>query len=339
MTDRQTKKWQERICAIFIEELKMIKNDTDSGKCPKLIWTRPWSQTSQKSLVSKHEYQGFNQLLLSLISYIKEYPDSRWLTYNQLISHNRGCDENSQWHIAPEKIAVDGGHLFTVRYLRVQYRHKDKPGYYSSNQKEKMIRQSQGRIMESDFTPIRSIGYHRVYNVSIVEGIKNEADNDSPVRNVIAKSKVDRFLENEELCVVHVASNRAFYDWGQDKIVMPLRSAFKSEEAYYMTLLHEIAHATGAKHRLNRPLKSFDQRSAAYAIEELVAELSSVLLNNELNIRTIDEQSVNFNNNLAYLDSWIVALKQSPEVLWDVLEQAVAVFDYFKKSGRDPTEK
>lgn len=338
MTNRQTQKWQERICAIFIEELKKIKNDTDSGKCPKLVWTRPWRQISQKSLVSGHEYRGFNQLLLSLISYIKEYPDSRWLTYNQLICHNRECDEQSRWHIPAEKIALDGGHLLTVRYLKVQYRLKAKPGYYSSSKKEKMVCQSQGRLKESDFEPIRSIGYHRVYNASIVEGIESEAGRDCPEKNWSAESRVGRFLENERLEVVHVAQNRAFYDWHHDKIVMPQRSAFNSELSYYATLLHEIAHATGAGRRLNRPLESFDQSSEAYAIEELVAELSSVLLNNELNIQTIDEESANFNNNLAYLDSWIAALKKSPEVLWEVLEQAVAVSEYFQDSSADASK-
>ncbi len=335
MINKQTEQWQKRICAIFIEHLKTAKENARKANGTKLVWIRPWRNITQKSFSSGHVYQGFNQLLLSLVSHVMEYPDSRWLTYNQLVCHNRECEPDKQWHIPENKIALEGGHLFAIRYLKIRYRLKNKPKYYSAKEKDELIAKSSGRLHESDFTVTKSIGYHRVYNAGIVEGIDpDQAENFEPEEG-FEKGAVGRFLASEHLRVVHAAQNRAFYDWGQDKIVLPLRSSFKNEKAYYATLLHEIAHAIGASHRLDRSLESFESSTESYAIEELVAELTSVFLVSHLKITNMDDGFGEFDNNLAYLDSWIATLKQRPEVLWDVLEQGAAAFDYFIEHSQE----
>ena len=54
-------------------------------------------------------------------------------------------------------------------------------------------------------------------------------------------------------------------------------------ESYYVTLLHELPHWTGARHRLGRDLKN-RFREKAYAMEELVAELRAAFLCADLGI-------------------------------------------------------
>lgn len=76
---------------------------------------------------------------------------------------------------------------------------------------------------------------------------------------------------------------RAFYTPATDKISMPMRESFQSDAAYYATLLHEMAHATGHESRLNRKF-SFDRESPEYAREELRAEMASAFISMHLGI-------------------------------------------------------
>lgn len=67
------------------------------------------------------------------------------------------------------------------------------------------------------------------------------------------------------------------------EIRMPARSAFRDAAAYYATLLHELTHWTAAKPRCDRDLTG-RFGSAAYAMEELVAELGAAFLCADLGI-------------------------------------------------------
>ncbi|ESZ02472.1 hypothetical protein X737_38345 [Mesorhizobium sp. L48C026A00] len=58
---------------------------------------------------------------------------------------------------------------------------------------------------------------------------------------------------------------------------MPDRGRFDSEVHLYSTLLHEVSHWSGAKHRLDRDLTG-RSGSQGYAVEELIAELAASFL-------------------------------------------------------------
>ena len=51
----------------------------------------------------------------------------------------------------------------------------------------------------------------------------------------------------------HVAGDRAYYRLSEERVVLPERSQFPSQDAYTHTALHELGHATGHPSRLNRP--------------------------------------------------------------------------------------
>ena len=53
--------------------------------------------------------------------------------------------------------------------------------------------------------------------------------------------------------MVHQEGDRAYYNKAQDRVVLPEPSQFSGQTGYSNTALHEIGHATGAEHRLNRP--------------------------------------------------------------------------------------
>ncbi|MEB3172311.1 MAG: zincin-like metallopeptidase domain-containing protein [Cyanobacteriota bacterium] len=121
-------------------------------------------------------------------------------------------------------------------------------------------------------------------------------------------------LQRWPVTLVH-GSERACYLPRCDRIVLPVRCAFHSAAAYYATWAHEAVHSSGHPSRLGRDL-SGDVHSSAYAREELVAELGSVLLGDRLEIGS------DLANHASYLGSWIALLRETPRVLLQVLAEA-----------------
>jgi len=106
----------------------------------------------------------------------------------------------------------------------------------------------------------------------------------------------------------------------QDAIRMPPPDTFTDREAYVATWAHEQAHSTGHKARLNRP-QNGRQYGKAYAYEELVAELASVLICYRLQVGCC------LTNHAAYLKTWAEILSAEPKSLFQILGKARAAAD------------
>lgn len=85
-----------------------------------------------------------------------------------------------------------------------------------------------------------------------------------------------------------------------------------------------MGHSTGHPSRLNRDQKNMFG-SKGYAKEELVAELSSVFVQADLGINIGAKQ---FSNHAAYLQSWMNALKDNPNVLFQASADAAKASDF-----------
>ena len=103
-----------------------------------------------------------------------------------------------------------------------------------------------------------------------------------------------------------------------DSVHMPERGFFDSEEAYYSTLFHELAHSTGHASRLaraslleNKGIEAEGTARKVYAEEELVAEMGASFLNAHAGL--IEDE---ISNSAAYLQSWIDALKSKDAKSW-----------------------
>ncbi len=103
---------------------------------------------------------------------------------------------------------------------------------------------------------------------------------------------------------------------------MPDRKRFLSDVHLYSSLLHEIGHWSGAKHRLDRDL-SGRFGTNAYAVEELVAELSAAFLCADLGVSHDPHE-----NTAAYIDNWLAVLKADKRVIITAAAKAQAVADY-----------
>ena len=127
--------------------------------------------------------------------------------------------------------------------------------------------------------------------------------------------RVDRLVAGTEATIRH-GGTLACYRPGLDRIDLPERELFLGSptstptESYYATLLHELVHWTGAKDRLDR---TFGSRfgDAAYAAEELVAEIGAAFLCADLNVSNEPRQ-----DHAAYLSFWLKILKTDARAIF-----------------------
>ena len=136
----------------------------------------------------------------------------------------------------------------------------------------------------------------------------------------------DQYVANLAFDIRHSGEGRAYYQPAGDFIHMPERAAFSATktstatENYYSTLLHESAHATGHKSRLDRlDLKN----RKGYAFEELVAELSAAFLCNQLDVSGAPRD-----DHAQYLASWLKALDGDNDYIFKAASEAQKVVDW-----------
>lgn len=109
------------------------------------------------------------------------------------------------------------------------------------------------------------------------------------------------------IMIDHQKQDKAYYSPTADKIVMPPMESFQDYISYAGTLMHEMAHATGHKDRLNRlSVEKGKFGDEAYAIEEITAECTSLMLSARTGLKYDTSQH---ENHLAYLHSWGNRLK------------------------------
>lgn len=132
----------------------------------------------------------------------------------------------------------------------------------------------------------------------------------------------DRFIEATGATIHYAPQDRAYYDRSRDEIVLPLREQFQTAQGFYGTAFHELTHWTGAPHRLGRAKGSVFGDSK-YAAEELVAELGSTFLAARFGIEADPHPE-----HVAYLASWLRALKADPRALYRAARDAQAAAEF-----------
>lgn len=167
-----------------------------------------------------------------------------------------------------------------------------------------------------------------VFNASQVDGytLPSAVEPLGPVDRIAA---ADHFVTATGAAIVH-GGDRAFYRPSTDAIHMPDEGLFcgtrtmDRSEGYYATLVHELTHWSGAKHRLNR---DFGKRfgDASYAAEELVAEIGAAFLCAELGI-TQETRA----DHAQYLAQWLTLLKSDARAIFAAAAKASEAAAYLK---------
>lgn len=138
-------------------------------------------------------------------------------------------------------------------------------------------------------------------------------------RNEIA----DMFIRNTQANITH-GGDRAFYSPGYDRIQLPNFADFHNAEAYYGTALHELAHWTGHKSRLDRS-KAMASRfgTQQYAAEELVAEVAAAFMSVQLGV-SVEPRA----DHAKYINGWLSVLKNDKKAFSNAVSRAQKASDY-----------
>ena len=270
-------------------------------------WQRPWQghQGEHRNLATGKAYRGANPMLLELGALMRGHTMPLWIGGSQAKALG--------WF--PKKGTK------AVRITRPQLnRYTDEAENLQTGQSEEITRQW------VSYKPVA------VFNASDLQG-GDEASSEA-LRVAIAEAlgqqpetapaAMDERLAKawQQLEAWKVTTSwggtRACYSPDLDRISMPAVEAFTSRETCAATWAHEQAHSTGHHTRLSRKFGAGAQFGGqAYAREELVAELASVLICYRLQIGYQLEQHA------AYLKSWARGLKESgPKELFKVLSDA-----------------
>jgi antirestriction protein ArdC len=242
-------------------------------------WKKPWSTLTPQNIKGR-PYTGINRLLLNLT----EYPYPIYLSMKQANELGGYVKKGERAHLAvfwkiinvPEKTDIGEQKVKYVPFLR----------YYN--------------VFNIDQT---TVPISAVKNVQI--RTDEELESTDPVRN--ARELVASTTDVPEI-VFNAA--KACYSPALDKIMLPHRNLFKSDEEFYTTEFHELVHSTGHATRLNRKgIQEVRFGSEEYSKEELIAEIGACFLSNMCGMAGV------FENSAAYIQGWIKAIKNDSRMV------------------------
>ena len=210
-------------------------------------WVRPWSIAGCGQPYngrSGHSYHGLNVWLLVLAG----YGDPRWYTYKQ-----------AQELKAQVRAGAKATKVFFWTFIK---------------KTEKITARETGE----ETTVTRKIPVIKIYNIFNAEQIDGlPALADVPDVNPADGYQRAQAIADAYQVITRHGGGEASYCVGTDTIRMPEPGRFQTVDDYWGTRLHEMAHSTGHKDRLNRQLGN-RFGSDAYAMEELVAEMGAAFL-------------------------------------------------------------
>ena len=303
-----------------------------------------------RNALTGRQYNGINPFMLMYDTIKHEYTTSMYLTARQLFSMNDSLKDPSTGKIALENLDKvmkinKGEKAFPVYYMIHKY--KDMQGKEYSDQEYNDLSEEQRKDIKAYFYPkvhhlfnIDQTNMKEVnpslYNSFVDKYTKRPSLPDSEgmyineeIDSLLAHSKPSVWKSEKDnlswYCPIEQTDNISspHYNLSKDFIKVPLKNQYKTSDskegifadgqAFYATLLHEMAHSTGPKGRLNRDLNSsFGDKK--YAKEELVAELSAALISSTMGF----DKRIN-DNNAKYVSSWLKVLKEEPSFIKTVL--------------------
>ena len=274
-------------------------------------WIKSWRKNSDDYPYNPKtgiKYKGVNSLILDWMMMKLNSNDPRFMTFKQ------ASDKGYKIKKGSKGVPVE----FWSAYDKVD---KTKITLHDAN---KLV--EKGLRKEEDFGVISQV--YTVFNASQIEGIepyvyKGKKNSDIQINDFVIS------LADNMGVGIREYGDQAYYVPSEDKITMPRRELFDSIDSFNSTLLHELAHATGHKSRLDRKMiGAFGSES--YAKEELRAEIGSSFLCSELGIAISKDH---ITNHKAYIKSWIKVLKDEPNELFKAIKDGDKICDYMLEKG------
>lgn len=279
-----------RITAAIIEKL-------EAGTKP---WVQPWRglPVARPLRHCGTPYRGMNTFWLWMVAEAGGFQSPYWMTYRQCAALGG---------------QVRKGEKSTIAIFYKSY--KKKIEAHSPDDPESETR----RVLKS----------YAVFNADQCDNLPDRYHPKLEVQEIEPQGReaaLDGFFESVGANVRETGS-AAYYEPLLDRITMPPVHLFNGYDQYYATLAHESSHWTGHKSRLNRNLKN-RFRSASYAAEELVAELSSAILGAELGLPVS-----HLDNHASYIASWLKLLKNDDRAMLTAAARAEEAASLLLKLG------
>ena len=276
-----------------------------------------------------HQYKNGNFIFLLFASMFKGFSTLQFMTFKQGLSLGYLVNKGSEG--------------LPVYYYSFSF-------YKMINGQRKNLPESPyntwttAQLSEAKIIKVPFIKIHHVFNVAQFTHVstgenlqtvinKNLLDVTEGKGNI--NSNPERILEPcENLlssweCKINLVpgSDRCFYSPAEDIIQLTDRPQFINNEYFYATLLHEVTHSTGHDVRTGRIKKfneSYKNHNEAYAIEELVAEISSAFIMASNNFAP-ERQKI---NSAIYLQGWKESLKEDKDLAFKVCAEAYKAISY-----------
>lgn len=284
----------------------------DQGTVP---WRQPIKRTTAgdgfpKSLNTGRAYRGINVFLLAATAWIKGYESNYWLTFKQ--AEQRGAK-------------IRRGEKSSLVVFWKQYAVADRESG------------------EDRQVPV--LRHYNVFNADQCDGIEPPDrippdDNTPPFEPIEAAQRIVDGYPNPP--TIQHGGSRAFYRASTDTVQIAVPERFEARESYYVTLFHELTHASGHSKRLNRGLDEQPHifGSPDYSKEELVAELGAAFLAATAGISppTIEQSA-------AYIQGWSKKLQSDKKLIVQAAgaaqraaDHVLGVKSYKQASTRDEVE-
>lgn len=251
-----------------------IMASLESGVAP---WRRPWTCGIPRSLATGKAYRGINAFILAHAPYSSPF----WITRKQVETRGgtiRTDQKGKYWPAVFWKFSDREGTVDLSTHASARPR--------SSSRQTVLMR------------------FYQIYNVDQCEGISAP----SIGLDFVAIERAAEIVEGmPSRPPIDHGGDVACYFPQSDRVQMPPAARFRSAEAYYATLFHELGHSTGHVNRLARPgvsghsLPPFG--SPDYGREELTAELTAAFLCAEAGIDASTQAT-----SAGYVASWLKAL-------------------------------
>lgn len=258
-------------------------------------WHQPWTgagllEDGAINYVSRKPYSLLNQFLLGR--------DGEWLTFKQIQERKGKIKKGVKAHFVV---------FYQMNVKQETVKVKNEQGEIEERTKEKCI-------------PV--LRYYNVFHIDECDGIESKVQQVEqqpgnqlqPVER--AEQVINSYVERENLKFNNQSiSGDAYYSPMRDEVVVPKLSQYQIAEEYYSTTFHELTHSTMKEGRCNRrqdgAIAAFGGED--YSREELVAELGSAMLCKQVGI----DCEKAFKNSVAYIQSWMKALKNDNKaIVW-----------------------
>lgn len=285
---------------LYAEVTQTILAQMERGTLP---WTRPWKTTVAPGLPMNastgNGYSGINVVLLWLSGAVQGYSSSRWMTFLQA--------------------AQAGGHVRRGERGTMIVKAST---YVPQSERER------SEVSEDDPRAVPFLKRYTVFNLDQIEGI--EIPVQKACAPVVANAALDAFVTATG-ADMRFGGNEAYYVPSRDYIQCPAPQAFENAFDLFRVQSHELAHWTGAAHRLDR---TFGQRfgDAAYQMEELVAELAAAQI---CAVKGVPPTT----RHAAYLQSWINIMKADKRAIFTAASHASRAVEFLLAAAETPVEE